>query len=132
MTFKTYKVTDGRRKWRVTSVNDISFGGKLKGEMMAEVDASKPHDTEALFWEAMNLLKQYQQSPAYTRPATVQQVPEYKSRPILPAKPSRANDHLTLSDAHRLLSVLRDETQSRAVHAECEDVMARLSKIVEG
>jgi len=48
------------------------------------------------------------------------------------APPSRANDHLTLSAAHRLLSVLRDETQSRAVHAECEDVMARLSKIVEG
>jgi hypothetical protein len=43
----------------------------------------------------------------------------------------RRNDALTLADAHRLLSVLRDETQSRSVLAECEDVMARLERMVE-
>jgi len=46
--------------------------------------------------------------------------------------PSLANDHLTLSAAHRLLGTLKDETNSRAIHDECEDVMAKLSKIVEG
>lgn len=43
-----------------------------------------------------------------------------------------ANDALTLSAAHRLLGTLKDETNSRAIHDECEDVMAKLSKIVEG
>ena len=39
---------------------------------------------------------------------------------------------LTLSAAHRLLSVLADDTLSREVQAECRDVMAKLEKMVEG
>lgn len=62
----------------------------------------------------------------------------FKGRgPFKPAKQegmvrSSANDALTLSAAHRLLGTLKDETNSRAIHDECEDVMAKLSKIVEG
>ena len=38
---------------------------------------------------------------------------------------------LTLSAAHRLISSLADQTQSRAELEECRDVMAKLERMVE-
>ena len=45
-------------------------------------------------------------------------------------KRSGANDHLTLSAAHRLIAQLADDTLSRETQAECRDVMAKLEKMV--
>lgn len=43
---------------------------------------------------------------------------------------TRANDHLTLSAAHRLIQSLSEQTQSRAELDECRDVMAALERMV--
>ena len=45
---------------------------------------------------------------------------------------TRVDRALTLSAAHRLISSLADQTQSRSELEECRDVMAKLEKMVEG
>ena len=42
-----------------------------------------------------------------------------------------ANDALTLSAAHRLISKLAETTNSRAELDECRDVMSQLERMVE-
>ena len=89
--------------------------------------------------ESIELIRRQLANPGAMRPAPITPT-EYQPFPVMQAaewyewKPTRsivtANDHLTLSAAHRLIQSLSEQTQSRAELDECRDVMAKLERMV--